>query len=240
MDKRVNTAATGSAADKLADHLRQAILEGKFEIGDSLPSERELMSRFGVSRSTVREALRMLDAQGLIEVRRGRTGGSYISDPPPELVVQSLDLFIRGQSIRLADLLYAREAIECAAASQAAACRSEEGLERLRLASEACAETIGDAPAFVQANVDWHIALVEASGNPLFIAFMKSIAPAVHTATDFDEFDLRIRKIVVGVHWQIFLAIRDGDAEAAGRRMMRHLSAYGDVMKKIEADEAGA
>jgi GntR family transcriptional regulator, transcriptional repressor for pyruvate dehydrogenase complex len=247
MNLRANTgsvkteiAVTGSAADNLANHLKKAILEGQVAVGDSLPPERELMSQFGVSRSTVREALRMLDARGLIEVRRGRTGGSYISNPPPELVVQSLDMFIKGHELRLMDLVLAREAIECAAAAQAAVCRTDEQLETLRQCCVACEETLPDVRAFVEANLAWHVALVQSSTNPLFITFMASIASAMHAATDSAEFDLKIRKTVVGVHWQIYLAIRDRDPEAARRRMLRHLSAYGEKVKSIDFDRKDA
>jgi GntR family transcriptional repressor for pyruvate dehydrogenase complex len=221
----------GSAADMIARYLRKAIVTGTFNVGDPLPKERELMENFSVSRSTIREALRMLDAQGLVEVRRGRHGGSYVSNPPSHFLIQSLDLFIKGQEASLLDLVLAREAIECAAAAQAAVLRTPEQLEELRLRSVACSEALNDVPAFVKANLDWHQALVEASNNPLFIAFMSSIWSAIRTATDREEFDLRIRKMVVGIHWHIYLAIEQRDPDAARRRMIRHLSAYGDVLK---------
>lgn len=229
-----------SAASTLAAELRQSILGGDIAVGNSLPSERELMSRFEVSRSTVREALRILSGHGLIEVRRGRMGGSYVCNPPTELVVQSLDMFIKGHDIRLVDLVLAREAIECAAAAQAAVSRTEEQLEELRQHCVACEEALHDVAAFVQANLDWHLAMVRTSNNPLFMAFMTSITPAIHTATDRTEFDLRIRKAVVGVHWQIFLAIHDRDPEAARRRMQRHLLAYGDKLKSIDFEAPAA
>jgi GntR family transcriptional regulator, transcriptional repressor for pyruvate dehydrogenase complex len=224
----------GSGANNLAAHLKQSILDGQHSVGESLPSERELMAQFGVSRSTVREALRMLGAQGLVEVKRGRTGGSYVSNPPPELVVQSLTSYIKGHDIRMSDLVVAREAIECAAAAQAAIRRTEEQLDTLRQCCEACEEALPNGPAFVQANVDWHLAIVEASNNRLFVTFMRSISSAIHAATDLREFDLSIRKVVVDVHWQIFKAIQRGDPEAARRRMLRHLSAYGEALTSFD------
>lgn len=177
----------------------------------------------------------MLEGQGLLEVRRGRNGGSYVSNPSSHFFVQSLDLFIKGQEASLIDLLLAREAIECAAAGQAAVMHTPEQLENLRQRSVDCSEALNDVTAFVQANLEWHQALVEASNNPLFIAFMASIWPAIRTATEREEFDLRIRKIVVGIHWHIFLAVEKRDPEAARRRMTRHLSAYGDVLKSAVA-----
>lgn len=230
-----------SIADNLAGALRASISAGDFVVGGSLPSERELMARFGVSRASVREALRMLGAQGLIEVRRGRNGGSYVSHPPMEFVIQSLNLFIKGQDIRFIDLVFAREAIEPASAAQAAFCRTQEQLEELERQTVACEEAVPDAPAFVVANLAWHVAVIEASGNPLFKTFMSSLSTALHTATDREEFDQPTRKEVARVHRQIFNAIRDRDPEAARRRMLRHLSAYGAQLSTFELEgSAGA
>src|SRR5690606_32815204 len=101
-----------SATDALAAHLKSAISEGKYSVGTALPSEREMMERFGVSRTVVREALRALAGQGLIEVKRGRSGGSYITKPKESDVVSSLNFYLNGKDIRLVDLVYARLAIE--------------------------------------------------------------------------------------------------------------------------------
>jgi len=222
-----------SVADALARKLREAIVQGEISLGGSLPSERELMTKFKVSRTSVREALRVLGAQGLIQVRRGRHGGSFISSPPSHLVVQSLDLYIKGQDIRYIDLVNVREAIEPAAAAQAAIVQDEAKLKKLRQLCFDCEENLHDVPRFVQVNLDWHMAVAEASNNPLFVTFLLSISNAMHKATDLEEFDLKIRKAVVGVHWQIFEAIRKGDADAARRRMLRHLTAYGERLSSI-------
>lgn len=229
-----------SIADNLADELRNAIAAGDFPVGASLPSERELMARFGVSRASVREALRMLGAQGLIEVRRGRNGGSYVSHPPMAFVIRSLDLFIRGQDIRFIDLVFGREAIEPAAAAQAALCRTPEQLAELERLTRVCEETHEDGPAFVRANIDWHVCVVEASNNPLFRTFMSSISTALHTATDREEFDQNTRKEVARVHRQILAAINDGDPEAARRRMLRHLSAYRAQLSTMELESSAS
>jgi GntR family transcriptional regulator, transcriptional repressor for pyruvate dehydrogenase complex len=223
-----------SVADKLATKLQNAIDSGKLTIGSSLPSERELMTKYQVSRTTVREALRVLGAQGLIEVKRGRSGGSFISSPTAHSVVRSLDLFIKGQNIRFVDLVFVRQAIEPAAAAQAATSRSLDKLERLRQQCVECENSVKDVHRFVNANLKWHLDVAEASENPLFVTFLSSISPALHTATDLEVFDEKTRKIVAGVHWQIFEAIRVGDPEAARRRMIRHLTAYGEKLSATD------
>jgi GntR family transcriptional repressor for pyruvate dehydrogenase complex len=241
LDRLENDQPPSSApvSASLASHLQNLILTGQLAFGESLPSERELMAKFDVSRATVREALRMLGAQGLIEVRRGRNGGSYVCGPSGGAVSRSLTLFIKGQEIRFIDLLAAREAIEPVAAGQAALFRTDSDLTRLEELSMACELTFGDIVRFTEVNVQWHLAVVRASHNPLFEAFMSSISSALHSATNIEDFDVQTRKAVVGTHWQIFEAIKSGDHEAARRRMARHVSAYGERLSSIDLSARG-
>lgn len=218
----------------LADKLRDAILSGKYEVGSSLGSERHLMAEFDCSRASVREALRVLRGQGLIEVHRGRTGGWFISNPSHAPVVQSLDRLLMAEGFRWIDLVSAREAIEAAAAVQAAENPDPEKVDKLRQLSEECERSIHDMQGFVDANLRWHLGLAEASGNPLFVTFLTSISKAMHLATELEEFDVPVRKAVVGIHWQIYDAIRKGDPEAARRRTQRHLTAYRDQLTSAD------
>jgi GntR family transcriptional regulator, transcriptional repressor for pyruvate dehydrogenase complex len=223
----------GTVSNILARRLHDAISRNEFAVGSSLPSERELMAKYQVSRATVREALRVLRAQDLIQVKRGRSGGSFISSPSSDSVVRSLNRFIRGQDFRFIDLVSARHAIEPAAASQAALRRTEEQLEALKRECEECERSLEDTDRFVAANLKWHLVLAEASNNPLFVAFLTSISTAMHEATAFEEFNIRTRMAVIGVHWQIYNAIRLRDPDAAHRRTVRHLTAYSDELATI-------
>jgi GntR family transcriptional regulator, transcriptional repressor for pyruvate dehydrogenase complex len=220
----------------LARKLQEAILGGEFDVGSPLGSERFLMAKFDCGRATVREALRVLRGQDLIEVRRGRNGGWFVCKPSQDRVVNSLDRLISGQNFRLIDLIFAREAIETASAVQAAQFPDEEKLSELRQANEVCENSINDLAAFVDANLEWHLALARASNNPLFVAFLTSISKAMHIATELEEFDLPTRRTVVGIHWQIYAAIRGGDAEAARRRTQRHLDAYRNTLATLGAE----
>lgn len=233
-----------TVSQTLASKLQAAILSGQFPVGSSLGSERHLMAKYDCGRASVREALRVLRGQGLIEVRRGRKGGWFISSPSQGPIIQSLDRLIGGEAFRWIDLVNAREAIEAAAAVQAAQFPNPEKLAKLREASEECEQSVYDMQAFVEANLKWHLALAEASGNPLFVAFLTSISKAMHLATELDEFDASVRKAVVGIHWQIYNAIRDADAETARRRTLRHLGAYRHKLASVdllpEASKAGS
>jgi len=220
----------GARPAALAEVLQAKIMSGTLSVGDSLPAERDLMSLYSISRATVREALRILGAKGLIEVKRGRKGGSYISAPTGAAISQSLDLFIQGHDIRFVDLLAVREAIEPVAAGQAARERLPEDIadiDRLLTRQE---ELIEDLHAFSKLNVDWHIAVVRASHNPLFITMMTSISSALYSATSRDEFNLETRRIVMKAHRKISEAIMTGDPDAASRRMKRHVTSYAEEL----------
>jgi GntR family transcriptional repressor for pyruvate dehydrogenase complex len=220
----------GARPAALAEILQAKIMSGALTVGDSLPAERDLMTLYSISRATVREALRILGAKGLIEVKRGRKGGSYISAPTGAAISQSLDLFIQGHDIRFVDLLAVREAIEPVAARQAALQRLPEDLadiDRLLVRQD---ELVEDIQAFSQLNVEWHLAIVRASHNPLFLTFMTSISSALYSATNREEFNLETRRIVMKAHRKISEAIKAGDADAALRRMKRHVTSYAEEL----------
>ena len=233
------------AADVLAERLREQILSGRLREGDQLPAERELVEQTGLGRSSVREALRVLENQGLISKRPGRNGGSLIRRPDRASIESSIDLFIRGRKLRFRSLLETREAIEPASARLAALHRTDEDLRELRDAHRQLEAVYGDVPSFLVANVRWHLAVVTATHNELLIAFMTAISHAMHAGTDLQDFNSdEVRTIVTKAHRRIIEAIADGDADAARRRMERHVGAYCEQVRSkapesVEAGEVG-
>src|SRR5712671_5350535 len=116
------------ASDVLADDLRERILRGDFPEGTALPTERGLVTQTRMSRTTVREALRILEVQGLVRIKTGRSGGAFVQRPGGESVASSVNLLIRGRQVRMAALLETREAIEPACAQLAAKYRTDDDL----------------------------------------------------------------------------------------------------------------
>jgi len=215
------------AADVLADVLREQILEGQLGIGVSLPSERELAQRSGLSRATVREALLILEVEGLVVTRTGRNGGAEVMRPRTEIVQRSIRTFIRGQGVRIESVLQAREAIEPQSARLAAAHHTPQDWDNLLACHQRIQDCIGDIPAFLQANLQWHVSLVSASHNELLMAFTRAISQAVYEATDLRGFNSpEVRQAVVQAHQRVMDAIEQRDADAAWRRMGRHVGAY--------------
>jgi len=227
------------ASDLLASWLREQILAGDFEEGEVLPTERALGVQTGLGRSSIREGLRILENQGFVSIRPGRNGGPVARLPERASVETSLDHFIRAQRLRLVSLLEVREAVEPSAARLAAHHREDADLVKLQRAQGELENAFADIPRFLRANVDWHLAVVEASHNELLIAFMGAIAQAVHAATDIENFNSdEVRRATVNIHRRVVEAIRLGDEDAAERRMRRHVKAYvASVAARMTGDE---
>ncbi len=222
------------ASDVLAEDLRNRILAGDFPEGTALPPERELVTQTRMSRTTVREALRILEVQGLVRIRTGRSGGAFVQRPGHESMTNTVSLLIRGRHIRMAALLETREALEPACARLAARDRTEEDLESLEQANAAIAES-GSLADFLEANVNWHVGVALASHNELLIGFMRAISTAIYTATNNQGFvDAAVRSSTVRAHRAITKAIREQDAESAVRRMSRHLHSYAEAVLEVE------
>jgi GntR family transcriptional repressor for pyruvate dehydrogenase complex len=223
------------ASDVLADDLRERILRSEFPEGTALPPERELVAQTRMSRTTVREALRILEVQGLVTIRTGRAGGAFVQRPGGQSVANSVNLVIRGHQIRIAALHETREAMEPSCAELAARYRTEDDLDRLEAANAAM--TTDDQPLadFLQANVDWHMAVATAGHNELLSGFMMALSEAIYAATDNEAFiDVKVRHATVTAHRGITAAIRKGDPTAAARKMRSHVHAYAAAVQEVE------
>ncbi len=191
-----------------------------------MPAERDLVTQTGLSRGSVREALRILEAEGLVSTRPGRQGGSVARMPGDESLAKYISLFVHGRGISLLSLLQTREAVEPSIAALAAQNRTEEELQELVTISDRLEAAYADTPLYLAENVNWHCAIAAASHNELLRAIMVAISSMVYKASAIENFATAdVRKVVIKAHRRILDAIVAKDAEAAGRRMVRHLAA---------------
>lgn len=211
---------------QVAEQLREAILEGRMAEGETLPAERSLQETLGVGRTTVREALRALEAEGL--VGRGAGGWRTVATPSLERPLrEALTNLVKLERVRLADLLDLRLILEPAAAERAARTRDKAALARARLQLERMDGLMADVPGYLEADVRFHVALAEASGNEALHLLMLTLREVV---------DHYMRAVAQGVgdlvvllpdttrdHAAILAAIEKGDAVAASRLVARHL-----------------
>ena len=212
--------------DVLADQLRETILRGELSEGDSLPTERELVSQTGLSRGSVREALRMLSVEGLIQTRHGRLGGNIVTLPTNDSMANAIARFVRGRKLSLRALQETREALEPVLARLAAERRTDDDLQELNSLQQELIASTGNFRPFSLLNVQWHNAVAKASGNELLAALLYSISYGLQIATMVEEYDTPdTRKAVIRIHGQINDAIAARNPDLAERRMRQHIGA---------------
>lgn len=213
------------AYQMLADELRAEITSGRLQPGERLPPEPELCVKTGVSRSTVREALRLLASQHLIVTTRGVTGGSFVAHPDAQQLGDGLatgfTLLANSPAVGLADLLELRRALEVPAAGLAAARRTEENLKEIR---GALFDPLrDDLETIMLAHAAFHLAVAKASGNPLFELVVRPLYQAKYgeavTESLPDGYWVRIDED----HRRLIDHICAGDSDAATLEAARHL-----------------
>jgi len=214
------------AAEILAQQLRQEILAGQLGPGTGLWSEVELVASSGFSRPTVREAVRLLEAEGFLEIRRGRNGGISVREPDLQLVSRSFAamLTIAGTPIR--QLFEFRRLVEPAAAASAAQRATPE--QRAALVRAA---SLGPADETATGMVSFHELLTECTGNELLRIAMLSIHRAVSRHAPKESLTGDELHATNQAHSRIAKAIADGDAERAEAAMRRHLVAFERILK---------
>src|SRR5215213_7420415 len=171
---------TRASSDVIAQ-IRAAILSGRFRPGDRLPTERELAQQFGVSRVTVRDALRALEASGLIRVRVGGQGGPYVAEPDVALLSESLGTHLRLLGTTFRELAEARLALETTAARLAAERATPDDLKALEAAINGPIRPSFDAAA---TSLDFHTALVTAAHNGALLAMFIATRALIQEAFD--------------------------------------------------------
>lgn len=222
------------ASDILAAELRRQIFSGELPEGSILPVERSLAATTGLSRGSVRDALRVLEIEGLVETRPGRAGGSFIRRPDISTFERSLNVLVGGQGIRFHTLVEAREAIEPAAAALAAEHRTDEDLKKLDEATQRMNDAVDRVHLFQQLNVDWHIAVVEATHNEIVRAYIGSLWRTIGRAVDIADFhSAETLRDTMAAHDRILAAIRAGDTKRAASAMSKHAHAYREEVYRL-------
>jgi GntR family transcriptional repressor for pyruvate dehydrogenase complex len=165
--------------EQIVEQIKERILSRDLQDGDQLPTERELAEQFGVSRTAVREAIKALTQNGLVEVRPGR--GTFVIDGTLRAVKRSLDLMIRiERGDKWADLVEIRGILEPEIASLAAMRASEEHITTMREAVTAMDAALDDADAFITADDEFHLALARGTQNVLVPTLIDSIVDLLH------------------------------------------------------------
>ncbi|MBT2582848.1 FadR family transcriptional regulator [Planococcus sp. ISL-109] len=211
----------------IVEQINVLCLEKNLRPGDRLPSERDLATLFGVSRNSIREALKGLESRGVIEIRQG--GGSFLAASKRDMLGNELGTHIdETKALLIDEMLELRRAFEVEAASLAAQRATAENLEAIRQVLAQMAGAANDPELGVQADLDFHLQVANATKNQLLIDLMETLsirmeenirATRRHRFTDASRHQDTLKE-----HEEIYLAIADGNSELAKQLMNRHIS----------------
>ena len=213
---------TSRLFEQIVQQIEESVLNGSLKPGDQLPAERDLAQRLGVSRTAVREAVKTLREKGLVEAYSGR--GTFITDGTSHAARQSFDLMVKvGQQEGSPHLAELRLILEPGIAALAAARVKDEDLVAMRDAVAVMDRAQKDPEAYIEADLDFHLALAEAAANPLILSLIDSIVGLLR------EQRIKIFNVEGGPqrgqvhHKRILAAVEHRDPEAARGAMVAHL-----------------
>ena len=212
----------GRLYEKIVEQIEGRILSGELKPGDRLPPERELTKQFGVSRTAVREAMKALSQRGLIAIQPGR--GTFVIDSTNQVVRHSIGLMLKidlEEGTR--NLVEIRDILEPEIAARAALRAKPEQVAVMKEALATMDRSMEDIKAFIEADLDFHLALAEATNNQLILNLIDTLVDLLR------ELRARIARVEGGIpraqkhHKQIFEAVENHDPAAARAAMHAHL-----------------
>jgi DNA-binding FadR family transcriptional regulator len=225
----------------VVDQIQEAIFDGRLVTGQTLPAERELKEMFNISRGTLREALRVLEQKGLIEIKLGVGGGSIVKSVDTSQVSESLGLLIRSQKVSLNHLAQFREDVEGIIAAQAARQHDKQDITKLKqLLSQAQTCVQGgrsQRDEFIEIDKQIHMTIAEITENPIYISVLHSIHDNIHRY--YDRF-LSMKEIELQQNYQdlcdMIEAIENSQVDRARNLAQHHVKRFNRYMKKRGRD----
>ena len=217
-------------SDQIAELIQKRILKDRLAIGTNLPTEKALAEEFQVSRSVIREALRIIELSGLVNIKKGPTGGIFVSDVYHRPITRSLGNLITSGDVTVDHLYDARLLIEPHIAMQAARHANPEDIQKLNELIEDSARHSDDAAHLKRNNIKFHLLLANASGNPV-LAIMLESAMELLIERAWDFLDLDLERKFLQIHKEIGDAIAQRQAKRAGDLMQTDIL---EVMKTLK------
>jgi GntR family transcriptional regulator, transcriptional repressor for pyruvate dehydrogenase complex len=223
----------------VAADIADEIVDAGLRPGDPLPNEARMLERMDVSRATLREALRVLETQGVIAIRTGRGGGPYVAQPESKALADLLTINFRVLGVTFEEILFTRDAIEPALAGQAALHRSDADLTRLGelIALMEDAEEPGE---YSRLNREFHTTIAVASRNRPLAVMWSAVADVADGQGVGASWDEDLRRAGNRAHRKLVAAIEASDAERAQRTMVAHVTAFHGAMAHSHTETMSA
>lgn len=231
MRKMFKTARVNRISQNIVEQIRETIISGRLKPGDRLPSEKELALEFGVSKASLREALRALEALGMLEVKQGMGGGAFVTKVDLETARNNMFNYIFFQNPSISEFTQLRALIEPPVAEIAAVKRSQADLDYLEDNLNRTRELMDSGPFYYELDTKFHHKIAEISGNRLICFVIDSLKNAiVNIKLELDlnrDFSIQVYK----AHMRLFDALRKSDPKQAREAMHRHILEVEERMK---------
>lgn len=227
----ITTTMPKRKAEHVAQQLLDRIITAGLAPGSSFGTEADLLKLFDVSRPTLRESLRILESQGVLDLRPGPRGGIIVKKPSIDILAHGLSVFLRLHDVPFIAVLKAREVIEPALASEAALNGSEEDFDHLEQSIERMKE-IKDQQAFIDENRVFHSIIARASGNKVMETFWSTISMLAHGEHHGVHYSSGNQQHVIEAHKAILKAFRKRDSKAAAATMEAHVTELEHLVRK--------
>jgi GntR family transcriptional repressor for pyruvate dehydrogenase complex len=237
---------TPRLAEMVSAQLRERIVDGELADGELLPPLDRLVEEFGVSPPSIREALRILENERLITVRRGNVGGAVVHRPKANAAAYMLGLVLQSEHVPMSDLALALVQLEplCARLDAERKDRKRTVVPRLRNACKQAEDNLDEAVLVEHWSRQFHNDLIEHCGNETLVLVVGTLERLwasqqeawTYRVTHLDESpDLELRKQGLAAHWEILDAIEAGDGELAERRAREHME-HPDIFGSRQQD----
>lgn len=227
---QLETLKVPRASELVADRLRNLIIEGTVGQGTTLPSEKELVRQLGVSRATLREALRMLETEGLISTKTGPKGGIRVQRPGAANLTRSLDLLLQLEATPFSDILEARRVLEPMCAALAAERITDQELDQLRTHLELMRQSIDDIAAYLKYQLQFHLDIFAAAHNDVLRLYTTSVGELITTQAAKVGLTEKQRLIGIKAAEGILAALVAHNGLQASKRAEAHLIAFDAIM----------
>ncbi len=232
-----NAVRLNKASQQIVSQIRALIFEGRLLPGDKLPPESTLMEQFHVSKQTLKEALRSLEYMGLLDIRKGVTGGAFIAEVDTEVIREVLANFLYFKNLSIRNLSEVRKIVEPYAAKTAAEHMSEQDLQTLARLIETSKNELAShaySPEVVKADLEFHRVIAGSTKNPILVLMVDFVETVMADLKKIVKPGVPFAATVLRSHQKIYDAISAGDAARAASEMEKHILEVEESMVKLE------
>jgi GntR family transcriptional repressor for pyruvate dehydrogenase complex len=219
------TVKPNKVSEHIIEQIRKAIFEGQLKPGDKLPSERELVENFKVSKATLREAIRSLEVLGFLEIRKGASGGSFVTEVDMEKARDCFTNFLHFKNLSLKDLSEVRLLLEPHIAEKAALGINEEDLKRLEELLRECDYVLRhNIPIESRKNeVEFHRIIASVTGNPILMFILDFVENLLIDTKEILQPSREFSQKVQKAHRRIYKALLERNGKKARAEMVKHV-----------------